>query len=458
MNSENESPVLYVVHCVDTEGPLDESLGATFGRLQQIYGINVEPSHENLTLLQEQRFPGVDGELACSIAATFAPDLLAFNRSWEEISAMNELVFSDQFRNENCDSFGQPWKISWFCMDHIGLETNPRRKSLGFGTIHRYYSKLLERFREFDDELQFHFHPRSIGNNDVAAATDYSTNLPEIIESLTRRLLEFNWFPTCYRPGFHSIRPDSNLFLEQWFPFDYANQFHETEDDQPDLSSGRFGDWRNAPSTWRGYHPSLTDYQAPGNLRRTTFRCLNLGTRTRLLGKNHVHQAFKEALTTGGAVLSFTNHDFRDITSDIDQARAWLAEVSSEYPSVKIRFATASEAARKLMQLTAEPPRMSVAITGSELSVEINREEVFSHQPFLAIQLKDGNALHDNFDRGLGAGSFSYIFDELTVPLEDIEKIGVAVTGLNGISASQVFTPALGRSGSSSEGGPSHSA
>ena len=35
---------VYVVHCVDTEGPLHESVEATFERLKAIFGIDLEPS------------------------------------------------------------------------------------------------------------------------------------------------------------------------------------------------------------------------------------------------------------------------------------------------------------------------------------------------------------------------------------------------------------------------------
>lgn len=42
------SKIIYVVHCIDTEGPLHESLEATFERLKHIYHIDLEPSQENL--------------------------------------------------------------------------------------------------------------------------------------------------------------------------------------------------------------------------------------------------------------------------------------------------------------------------------------------------------------------------------------------------------------------------
>ena len=44
--------ILHVVHCVDTEGPLNETLEATFERLKHIYHIDLEPSEGTLKKLQ----------------------------------------------------------------------------------------------------------------------------------------------------------------------------------------------------------------------------------------------------------------------------------------------------------------------------------------------------------------------------------------------------------------------
>ena len=43
---------LYIVHCIDTEGPLDEDLYATFERLEHIFHLKFKPSFETLKKLQ----------------------------------------------------------------------------------------------------------------------------------------------------------------------------------------------------------------------------------------------------------------------------------------------------------------------------------------------------------------------------------------------------------------------
>ena len=49
--------IVYFVHCVDTEGPLYESLTAKFQRVKDIFNISVKPSRENLKKLKLAKIP-----------------------------------------------------------------------------------------------------------------------------------------------------------------------------------------------------------------------------------------------------------------------------------------------------------------------------------------------------------------------------------------------------------------
>ncbi len=278
--------ILYVVHCVDTEGPLHETLVATFERLKSIFGITLAPTKENLSLLQNQKID-LGGQEA-AVAKCFAPELLNYNRNWQDIEQMLDELLSSGFRRQYLDDFGNGWVYSWHCMDHIGYFDNPRHKDLGYGNIFRFYkSKLLES-GSVQDELNWHFHPLSLTRNPTHAASSYINSYDVLIQILCRKILDDHWFPVVNRPGFHAERPDSHAFLEQWIPFDYANQVGDDQQDQPDVSAGRFGDWSRAPKSWRGYHPSHNDYQEIGECRRMIFRCLNVGTRLRSLSPDHV--------------------------------------------------------------------------------------------------------------------------------------------------------------------------
>jgi hypothetical protein len=429
-----DNKILYVVHCVDTEGPLNETLDATFERIESIFGITLKPTRENLALLQNKKIDLAGKEDA--VAKCFAPALLNYNTNWQEVEQMLDDLLSSSFRRQYPDDSDNGWVYSWHCMDHIGNLDNPRHKDVGYGNVFRFYkSKLLE-FGKTQDELNWHFHPLSLTRNPIQAATSYVNSYDVLIQILCRRILEDNWFPVVNRPGFHSERPDSHAFMEQWIPFDYANQFCEEPQDQPDVSTGRFGDWSRAPKTWRGYHPSHDDYQAEGACRRMIFRCLNVGTRLRSLSQDHIREAFTEARASGAAILSFANHDYRDMRPDINQVCTMLKSVKSEFPDVSIKYAGAEEAAISLMGYGNKPaPKLGIHLVGNRFIVEVLEGEIFGPQPFLAIKTKELQYFHDNLDVIEPQKKWTYVLDDQTVQIANVAQIGVGTAGRFGKSS-----------------------
>ncbi len=426
------TPTLHVVHCVDTEGPLDEDIDGTFQRLEDSFGVRLDPTPENLEEIQTGRFSTGNHEIDRHMRLMCAPELLKYNRTWDDIDEMNRELFSDEFRLADRDDFGNGWKISWFCMDHVNYASNPRKKALGFGAIHNYYADLTRRYPDYGDELQFHHHPKSISGNPLAAATSYTNSMSEIVESLARRIIDNGWFPSAYRPGFHAERSDCNLFLEQWIPFDYGNQSHEQFGAQPDEQHGRFGDWAGAPTTWRGYHPDIHDYKIQGDCRRTIFRCLNVGTRLRLLEPNHVTEAFVEARESGNAILAFADHDFRDIRKDVQAVRMFLERVRAQYPDVNVRYSGADEAANDLVGNTQISPCFDLSLDNNRLIIRATAGLVFGAQPFFAIKLINGTYIHDNLDNVVKDEIWSYAFDEQTIRLSDVDAVGLGTAGRQG--------------------------
>ena len=77
---------VYVVHCVDTEGPLRESVEATFERLKAIFGIDLEPS---VALLRQLQAGEVEtGGLEQAVRKVVDPHLLDSNDTWDKIDGM----------------------------------------------------------------------------------------------------------------------------------------------------------------------------------------------------------------------------------------------------------------------------------------------------------------------------------------------------------------------------------
>ena len=431
-------PTVLIVHCVDTEGPLNETIADTFQRMRNIFGIDMEATEGNLRAIQAGTSVLVDPQDLQELQRVFAPALLDYNRDWDEIDRMLERLYSSDFRDRYTDDYGTSWKFTWFCLDHVNYRANPRSKATGFGAVHDHYSAWLAAHPEFGDEIQWHFHPKSVSGEPLAAATSYSNSLPEILESLSRRIIDRNFFPSAYRPGFHSERSDANLFLEQWIPFDFGNQSFDDEVRERDMLGGRFGDWRRAPRTWRGYHPEIHDYQSEGACRRWIFRCLNVGTRLRLLGADHVDEVFTEAQQHGAAILAVADHDFRDIEKDVVRVLDLVSKTRVRFRDVAVRFCSADQAAQILVGSYPTELSLDCSVTGNVLTVRERIGRVFGSQPFLAIKTKSGRYLHDNLDLGGRAGSWTYTFDEQTIQLSEVAAVGVGSAGSIGSSTTWV--------------------
>lgn len=436
MNPETRHPVLHVVHCIDTEGPLNEDIQATFSRLKSIFGIDLPPSINTLEALQRQE---VDlGGMEARVAAVLSPALLAYNRDWSDIERMLEDALSASFRNRMLDANGCGWVYSWHCLDHLGYTENPRHKALGYGKVFNFYKQILASSKSTRDEINWHFHPLSLTRRPLAAATSFNNSMDILLAVIARRILEDSWFPTTNRPGFHAERPDSHLFLEQWLPFDYANQACDDNlQGQRDLQLGRFGDWTRAPADWLGYHPHHDDYQTPGHCRRWIFRCLNVGTRLRCLTETHVRQAFDDACANGSAILAFADHDYRDIRPDVDHVRQLLANVAPDYPEVSLRFSGAEEAAQQHVCLLENrqpqsPPSFDLQLDGNRLHVRLIAGSMFGPQPFLAILDHSGRYYHDNLDVIEPGKHWTYVFDEQTLAPESICRTGIGAAGKDG--------------------------
>lgn len=414
------------MHCVDTEGPLYEDSITPFEQIRKIFGITIEPTRENLIRLQ-------NGELDLGGNENFVRELVDIHRTttrgtWEEIDRMLDKVTSYEFRHIVEDSNANGWIFNWFCMDHAGFTgENPRRRDAGYHKIYDHYADILKK-QKMGDYIGFHYHPLPISGNYNESGTAYwgGENLNQI---LAHKIIDRVWFPSVYRPGFHTERPDSNWFLEQWIPFDYGSQAcEEKTSGQDDMDGGRYGDWRHAPMEWFPYHPDHDDYQKKGASRRWITRCLNMYARIRQISQKDVDEAFVCAAGGHDTILSFTDHDYKDMEFEIRRLQKMILNAAKRYPDVDFIYSDAIQAMRAALKLNEELFHFNVAIDheGHNKLIVQSDNKIFGPQPFLAIKLRNGKYIWDNFDFAVPDVKWTYSFDYNTVNLNDVECIGVA--------------------------------
>jgi len=425
---------VYICHHVDTEGPLYESLEDLFWRIKLICDIDLLPTSENLEKLQNGLID-VDKAKQIELKSIIDPHSINFLGDWGQIDSMLDKILKPQFRNKLVGSDGLGWIYNWHIMDHVGFTgLNPRNRDLGYLRVFNFYEEKLRTLGCTQDKLHWHFHPVSFFKDAHIPATSYDNSMHEIHQIITRRVIEKEWFPIVNRAGFHTVRFDSNIFLEQWIPFDPSNQavsFDNEPKQQKDLINGRFGDWRTSPTDWRIYNPSYRDWRKIGGMNRYIARVLNMKSRHRNINREEIKSAFKMAKAGENVYLGVTNHDWRDMSVEIDDFRSLLADVIIEYPNVNYVFSDSVSAFRKVLfkddQFDIKRIKLKTWMESNRLFVKVVNGETFGPQPYLAIKTTDEKYFHDNFDFVENASNFfSYTFDEYTLDIKKVSKIGVA--------------------------------
>ena len=183
-----KNKTVYFVHCIDTEGPLYESLEAKFQRIKDIFNIKIKKSKKNLEKLKKAEIP-LNGKKKKNCFCPLKHPLTNYNSDWQKINEMINRIFSDKFRNKHKDTLGNSWVFNWHCLDHVGYKNNPRRRTLGYHKIFDYYQKVLKKRNKFKDKIHWHFHPMSTYNDAHRCATSY-VNSPELYQILCRKIIE----------------------------------------------------------------------------------------------------------------------------------------------------------------------------------------------------------------------------------------------------------------------------
>lgn len=424
---------IYICHHIDTEGPLWEEITELFKRLKLIFNIDLKPTKENLKKLQNKEF-NFEDNMSEQIERAVNPHTIDFKTNWKDIEDMLHNIMSKKYRNKMLDSDNNGWVYNWNIMDHVGFKDNPRHRDMGYFNIYNFYEYMIDLTNSTNDKIHWHFHPIPFYKQANIPATSYDNSIYEIHQVITRRLIEKLWFPRVNRAGFHTERIDSNFFLEQWIPFDPSNQAVEEDNElkhQKDLSSGRYGDWRGAPTDWSIYNPSIYDWRQKGDCNRVIARILNMKSRHRNITFSEIEKAFVKAENGDDVYLGITNHDWREMSTEIDEFRDILKQVILKYPHIKYKFSESVNAFRKVLgfdnkKILNNKITFDANIDNSLLTVNITNGDIFGPQPYLALKTNTGDYFHDNFDFQIFKKSFSYTFDTYTLPLSSLSNIAIA--------------------------------
>ncbi|QLA20626.1 hypothetical protein [Desulfolutivibrio sulfoxidireducens] len=393
-----EDKTLYVVHSVDTEGPLYQSPKATLLRVNEIYGTDF-PTDGPPALLRElvdklgrQEIPtnGLEAEIGHFLStARFLSDHRDYAAAIQEATAAPT-------RSALADPQGGPHRYSWFVLDNTATFINPRRRLVGYSQVYR---NLLESVAPSSLELDgfyWHYHQMRRDQHPFVKESSFFAD-GEYDQILCRHIIECRTFPAAYRAGYCLERWDANLWLENWIPFDFSNQAASFDYPVAKRIGLEHDFWLRAPADWSHYHPDSRDVERPGNLRRTMFRSLCIRTRLYAMSDDDVHAAFRRADSGQPTVLSGFSHDFRALRPEAEILHEKVAAVARHYPDVTWRKATAVQAAAGVLGLGHLPPLELDLRVEDGIVYAASNQAVFGSEPYLAIKTVDHRFYTENF-------------------------------------------------------------
>lgn len=422
-------PIVYIVHAVDVEGPMTETLEATFERMWS-FGLprTVAVSAENLELIKKGRLPGIPESLAQKLLGPFNDHLLNYWGDWSAIDKMLLELNSPAYRSKYCSKNGEPYVLSWFIYDHHEeFQNNPRFHAVGTHTIFDHYMNLFLDRNPHDDGIYWHYHHAPVNGDALGSNTSWSSMVAH--ESVvSKRIIDKSWYFSVFRAGLHIERNDLSHWLEMYIPFDFSARYAASAVYRPGIEF----DWRESPSRWGGWHPDWYDYRKEGAMRRWLFRSTDLRTYLSSLKEDEVEDAFLQARRFGDSVLTYYNHDYRDMRVEIEAGYRVIRAVAARHPEVDYRFVSALEAAQKHLKLEPSRPKLSLDLQGNILHVS-SQGDIFGPQPYLAVQ-EGTRYFRDNFTAE-GGNRWAY---EIRYP-EQTVAIGVAASGPSGLHDVQVL-------------------
>lgn len=416
---------VYIVHAVDTEGPLYESPLATLKRAEELLNIKIKIKNKK-SLKDLKKGIGYSEINKKKIKRIFNSHLTSYNTNWSQIKSMLKRISSKEFKTTFIDDEKKSYCLTWHCVDHVNYKYNPRKRALGYGKVFKFYKSFINQKRK-EDSLGFHFHPMSTYKEAHRNASFWYRN-DNLFQIICRRIIDEKWFPVSNRAGFHIERPDSHNFLEQYIPFDLSNtnKREKKGKDQAEEASG--WDWRRATHNWEIYNPSHDDYQKKGNCRRYIGRVLSINNRTESIDQKEVDKAFRRAESGKRTLLAVTSHDFRDIEIEIKEFYSYILRSKKKFPNVKFHFVDTTTGFQKVLNLQNKTEKLKLKInriSKNKFKIKAIRGKVFGPQPFLAIKFKNKRYFHDNLDFGLKNNEWFYTLGSDTVNLKDAKILAV---------------------------------
>jgi len=261
---------------------------------------------------------------------TEGPCALGASHTWDAVQAEFKRLAAPSFRNQHLDSEGASMVVNWFVVDWVGGEACPRALAPGYHAVYDRYLAWLEAedSEDFRDEIHWHYHHGFEGR--LGSWNRDWHHLPLYEQVLCRKIIERKTFPSVYRAGNTWEDNDVSNWLNRFIPFDLSNQ---------GPYKNVHYDWSRAPTKWCLYHPSADDFQSAGQQERLMGR--SIGMESDQFVEADIEQAFLDASEGRDTYVSFWLHDYQVMSDYITKGLERIQSVASRFPEVSWQHSSA---------------------------------------------------------------------------------------------------------------------
>lgn len=347
-------------------------------------------------------------------------------------SSNTAVVMSEEFRNQIEDSYGNKLKMTWWMIggNMFRYATNnnvPIDNTMALHLMKQYYG---DKIAIWGDELSLHYHTFiwSDYNGDGEfwwnQAQTFNETKEDFNYTLAQFLLEENIFPVSFRSGWHFMDNDWQNYLNEIIPYSLHNDYPAIHYDATEPTDNNY-DWSQASSEFVPFHPSVNNYQLPGEGKGWNVRSKYMGNITQDL-MNDVFQKAGQGIDQ--LVCLWSHLPDQNFLNEIQSVNNILHQAALNNPNVKFKYCSAVEA-YELWRASNDTLKPELQLTGEINGPNINfliktNEPIFQKQPFVAIK--------DKYERYYIADCEHVIFNIWRTidpfPISNLAKVGVAVT------------------------------
>ncbi len=321
-------------------------------------------------------------------------------RDYQPGGTVDQLMQST-FRSTYRDSTGHPVVFSWF---QLAQELQCASTAHDCSVINAQMQPFQQRAQALGDLYGWHYHHADwtdLDNDGVHYwnqlqtfnGTTYGDGTDiQVAERIVAQLIyEKGTYPGPFRTGWTWENNDMSNWLDDITPFDFSSisPLNSSPGTPPPTKDGtstsvveplfNVFDWTYAPTQWTYYHPSATNYQIPGNLKRYVFRSAN--------DETEWDRAFTNAAAGQDQLVVVYAHSYNTM-SLFQSYLNGIQQVAANHPGVPFRYVTANDGARKMIfnkNFDTQAPTSTVTQLGNLITVAVS-EPLFTF-PYGALYI-----------------------------------------------------------------------